>query len=102
MRIAPKPSRLTARSPPNFQTEFVAKFGVVDEVAPKIVADPPTNQGGSACQTHPKKCSAGNTIVHPFLARFRRLLCHGLTVTFIKIPVNSHFPSSPLDEVAVA
>src|ERR1700694_4035603 len=41
MRIAPKPSRLTGRSPPNFQTEFVARLGVVDESAPKIVAGPP-------------------------------------------------------------
>src|SRR5438876_12301403 len=39
IRIAPKPSRLTGRSPPNFQTEFVARLGVVDEPAPKIVAD---------------------------------------------------------------
>src|SRR5207237_3577420 len=41
IRIAPKPSRLTGRSPPNFQTELVARLGVVDEPAPKIVADPP-------------------------------------------------------------
>src|SRR6266436_1925822 len=43
IRIAPKPSRLSGRSPPNFQTEFAARLGVVDEPAPKIVADPPAN-----------------------------------------------------------
>src|SRR4029453_428453 len=37
-RIAPKPSRLTVRSPPNFQVGFVGTFG--DNSAPKIASDP--------------------------------------------------------------
>src|SRR5206468_5067790 len=41
IRIAPKPSRLTGRSPPNFQVGFVIGPVPVDESAPKIVADPP-------------------------------------------------------------
>ena len=40
MRIAPKPSRLTVRSPPNFQVGFVAMFGDADDSAPKIASDP--------------------------------------------------------------
>src|SRR5258707_8859374 len=40
MRIAPKPSRLTVRSPPNFQVGFVATFGDADDSAPKIASDP--------------------------------------------------------------
>src|SRR5213075_610839 len=41
IRIAPKPSRLTGRSPPNFQMGFVTGLVAVDESAPTIVADPP-------------------------------------------------------------
>src|SRR5438046_6220611 len=41
IRIAPKPSRLTGRSPPNFQVELVTGLFAVDESAPRIVADPP-------------------------------------------------------------
>src|SRR5207248_1606584 len=41
IRIAPKPSRLTVRSPPSCQVGFVAGFIVVEEVAPKIASDPP-------------------------------------------------------------
>src|SRR5436309_8099314 len=41
IRIAPKPSRLTGRSPPNFQVGFVTGLIAVDESAPRIVADPP-------------------------------------------------------------
>jgi len=40
MRIAPKASRLTVRSPPNWKVEFVAIVGAVDEAAPKITSDP--------------------------------------------------------------
>ena len=43
MRIAPKPSRLTVRSPPNLKMELVARLDVVDEPAPKIAPDPPAN-----------------------------------------------------------
>src|SRR5207302_2152867 len=53
-RIAPKPSRLTGRSPPNFQTEFVAKPGVVDEPAPKILADPPARTAAPVAKLIPR------------------------------------------------
>src|ERR1700688_667886 len=67
MRIAPKPSRLTARSPPNFQTEFVARFGLVDEAAPKIVADPPANSVAPLARLIPRNVRR----VIPLSTRFR-------------------------------
>src|SRR6266567_1769158 len=54
MRIAPKPSRLTGRFSPNFQTEFVARLGVVDEAAPNIVADPPANSVAPVARPMPR------------------------------------------------
>src|SRR4029453_14305079 len=39
-RIAPKPSRLTVKSPPNFHVGFVATFDDSDDSAPKITSDP--------------------------------------------------------------
>src|SRR5207253_2436520 len=39
-RIAPKPSRLTVRSPPNFQVGFVPMFAGSDDSAPKIAPGP--------------------------------------------------------------
>src|SRR6266487_235757 len=41
IRIAPKPSRFTARSAPNFQVVFAAIFVVVVESAPKITSNSP-------------------------------------------------------------
>jgi len=41
IRIAPKPSRLTGRSPPNRKTKLVPASVTAGEFAAKIVFDPP-------------------------------------------------------------
>ena len=41
MRIAPKPSRLTVRSPPNVKVVFIEMFVALDVSAPKITPDLP-------------------------------------------------------------
>jgi len=54
MRIAPKPSRLTGRSPPNCQVGFVIMVGAVDEAAPKITSDPPEKSAAPLARVVPR------------------------------------------------
>src|SRR5207249_10930884 len=54
IRIAPKPSRLTLRSPPNCQVGFAAVFIVVEEVAPNIASDPPAKSAAPPATVAPR------------------------------------------------
>src|SRR4029453_13445674 len=66
IRIAPNPSRLTGRSPPNFQVGFVSGLVAVDESAPRIVADPPANSVAPVPRLMPRNVRGGT----PFFSRF--------------------------------
>jgi hypothetical protein len=54
MRIAPKPRRLTVRSPPNWKVGFVAIVDAVDEAAPKIISDPPAKSAAPLARVVPR------------------------------------------------
>src|SRR5207244_1047029 len=54
IRIAPKPSRLTGRSPPNRKREFVLDFVTADEFVVKIMLDPPAISVAPLARVVPK------------------------------------------------
>jgi hypothetical protein len=54
MRIAPKPSRLTGRSAPNFQSGFVAGLLAAEDVAPEIAPDPPAKSAAPPARAVPR------------------------------------------------
>src|SRR5947207_15991126 len=56
MRIAPKPSRLTVRSPPSAKVGFEAIFDAVVESAPKITSDFPTKSAAPLATAVPRNC----------------------------------------------
>src|SRR6059058_4330138 len=70
IRIAPKPSRLTGRSPPNCQVGFVTGLVAVDESAPKILADPPANSVAPVPRLMPRNVRRVTPLSTRFLFAF--------------------------------
>ena len=90
MRIAPKPSRLTGRSPPNFQVGFVTGSSLLLTSRPRgLRAILPPIARLRFARAHAKKCSAGNTIVYPFLVAFGDSSGHDAHGTFTETAVNA-------------
>src|SRR5260370_13964030 len=54
IRIAPKPRRLTGRSPPNCQVGFVAGLIDVEEAVPKIGPDPSAKSAAPLARVVPR------------------------------------------------
>src|SRR5205823_3817539 len=70
IRIAPKPSRLIVRSPPNVQVGFVTGLIAVDESAPKIVADPPARSVAPVARLMPRNVRRVTPLSTRFLFAF--------------------------------
>jgi len=83
--IAPNPSRLTVRSPPNFQAGFVATLGDVDGSAPKIGSDPPAKNAAPVNSVVPRNVRR----VTPALSfESEDFSCMSVQRTSIEIAVN--------------
>src|SRR5205085_7470075 len=73
MRIAPKPSRLTARSPPNRKTELSVATG--DEFVARIIFDPPANREAPPISVVPRNLRRVTRLLAPFSLSITRSVC---------------------------
>src|SRR5438046_5084273 len=85
-RIAPKPRRLTVRSPPNFQVGFVAMFDDADGSAPKIASDPLATRAAPVTRVVPRNV---RRVTPCFLFEFEGFSCMLVQRTSSQIAVNA-------------
>src|SRR4029077_295614 len=83
--IAPNPSRLTVRSPSNFQAGFVATLGDVDDSARKIGSDPPAKNAAPVNSVVPRNV---RRVTPPLSFESEDFSCMSVQRTSIEIAVN--------------
>ena len=85
-RIAPKPSRLTVKSPPKLNVGFVAIFDDVPVSAPRITSDLPARSAAPLAKLIPRNL---RRVTLAFSFRSEVAVMHAAQRTFMQIAVNA-------------